>query len=437
GKYWSISRQKCLTIDTNFFSYELDKPTNQYVVDYVEYVKKIHYNIINSIFFDEDDVNISDRYMVLRKEEVNKFSENNFDEEALDVDLYGESENVQNVTRLAYYNVLNILGYRLSSNPSYKLHLIGYYPYESKNNADSLIPSTRIKAIKNYLEKIWNVSNQITYEIRKELNIEGETQLNSSYKERKSLRDRVDFEIINAKNDVYFVTKTLSISQTKDDLIITWNKNNELAPRKFNLFIYARDELVYEANQNNFFGDKIKIRLGDLGLVYNRFLDSLTVVINPDTLDNMRSKQIIKLKIPVKYNTSEMRRKHNSAYDTTKYQIFFTNYLYPEFVGIIDISKFGRATDLINSISFNPMYHHLNFSIKLPSALSQLGTKSKMAVVLTKALIRYFIQNLKMNESERFFSINHEKSLSTLYKKVELPEFRIFDSRADITIFMK
>jgi outer membrane protein OmpA-like peptidoglycan-associated protein len=102
--------------------------------------------IRNYVFFDLGSTEIPDRYVLLRKNQVAEFKEEQL-EVFVPKNLSGRSDREMT----AYYNILNILGDRMNKNPSTTIKLIGASengPEEGRIMAES---------VKNYLVDIFGI----------------------------------------------------------------------------------------------------------------------------------------------------------------------------------------------------------------------------------------------------------------------------------------
>jgi len=127
-------------------------PTN---VEYVKVVREV-FPIRNYVFFNEGSSEIPNRYVLLNKNQVKDFKEDQ-------VQLYtpqnmsGRSERQM----VVYYNILNILGDRMVKNPNTKITLVG----SSENGRqEGLVMAQNIK---NYLTSVFGINeNRIAIEGR-------------------------------------------------------------------------------------------------------------------------------------------------------------------------------------------------------------------------------------------------------------------------------
>lgn len=112
--------------------------------------------IRNYVFFDAGSSEISNRYILLNKNEVANFKE---DQIAFDTpkNMSGRSERQM----IVYYNILNILGDRMGKNPSATITLVG----SSDKGADD--GRAMAQSIKTYLVNVFSINdNRITIEGR-------------------------------------------------------------------------------------------------------------------------------------------------------------------------------------------------------------------------------------------------------------------------------
>ncbi len=102
--------------------------------------------IRNYIFFDLESTEIPNRYVLLTKEEVKTFKE-----EQLEVFLPKRLTGRSDRQMTAYYNVINILGDRMGKSPSSSITLVGS---SEKGPEDAKLMAT---SVKNYLVNIFNI----------------------------------------------------------------------------------------------------------------------------------------------------------------------------------------------------------------------------------------------------------------------------------------
>ncbi len=103
--------------------------------------------IRNYVFFDLGSTEIPERYVLLKKDEVKDFKEDQLDAHASS-NVSGRSDRQMN----AYYNILNILGNRMVKNPSTTIILVGSSekgPQDGREMAES---------VKEYLVTIFEIN---------------------------------------------------------------------------------------------------------------------------------------------------------------------------------------------------------------------------------------------------------------------------------------
>lgn len=120
--------------------------------------------IRNYIYFDNIETTIPNRYVLLKKDQVKDFKEDQV-ELFTPVDFSGRSKREMTV----YYNVLNVLGVRMQTNPKTTITLVGSSVDGEK---DALLMTT---SVKDYLVTIFAIdATRIAIEGRTEPKIKGE-----------------------------------------------------------------------------------------------------------------------------------------------------------------------------------------------------------------------------------------------------------------------
>jgi len=145
----------------------------------------------NYIFFKEGSTKIPNRYVLLKKEEVA-----NFKEDQLEVfkpkELTGRSDRQMTV----YYNVLNILGDRMQENPSAKVRLTGASLKGTK------VGKAMAESVKEYLVNVFGIDAS-------RINTEGR------------LKPRIPSEQTNDKTDI-------DLRREGDTRVSIWSESPEL-----------------------------------------------------------------------------------------------------------------------------------------------------------------------------------------------------------------
>jgi len=108
--------------------------------------------LLNYIFFDTGQSTIPERYNLLKTQAEAK----EFDEKML------------RNTIAKYYDVLNIIGKRLSENPEAKIELVGCVSDRGQEKNNMTLSRARAENVRSYLQYVWNVDpGRITVNARK------------------------------------------------------------------------------------------------------------------------------------------------------------------------------------------------------------------------------------------------------------------------------
>ena len=102
----------------------------------------------NYIYFDKETTSISDRYVLLSKDQVKDFKEDQVEVFTPKTELAGRSKREMTV----YYNILNILGDRMGKNPNSTIILVG----SSENGAAD--GKLMAESVKKYLVDIFAIN---------------------------------------------------------------------------------------------------------------------------------------------------------------------------------------------------------------------------------------------------------------------------------------
>jgi outer membrane protein OmpA-like peptidoglycan-associated protein len=103
----------------------------------------------NYVFFDLGSTEIPDRYVMLNRDQVKEFKEDQLEAFA-STNISGRSKRQMT----AYYNVLNIVGERLQKNPSSAITLVGS---SGKGPEDGVVMA---ESVKKYLTKIFQIDDE-------------------------------------------------------------------------------------------------------------------------------------------------------------------------------------------------------------------------------------------------------------------------------------
>lgn len=134
-------------LDKDGKEYDLAK----YVVE--EFLSRQIYPLLTYVFFEENSAQLPPRYISLNQNETNSFDEN---------------KRFYNSTSMdAYYNLLNIVGKRMTMNPNSKVRLVGCNSNKGVEKDNLNLSAKRAETVKNFLVNRWNVNpNNISIESR-------------------------------------------------------------------------------------------------------------------------------------------------------------------------------------------------------------------------------------------------------------------------------
>jgi outer membrane protein OmpA-like peptidoglycan-associated protein len=100
--------------------------------------------LLNYIFFDEDSSNLSDKYIRISNNIIDKFNE----------------DTLHSLTAVeTYYYVLNVFGKRLKNNPSSNITLIGCNDGNNNEKNNSTLSKDRAISVKKYLVDVWGLED--------------------------------------------------------------------------------------------------------------------------------------------------------------------------------------------------------------------------------------------------------------------------------------
>ncbi len=101
--------------------------------------------LLNYIFFEDGDANLSERYIRLQSSDTAAFDENKYN----------------SVDKLpTYYQLLNIVGKRLHEYPAATLRLIGCNSNRGVESGDTALSRKRAEKVYRYLHEVWDISPQ-------------------------------------------------------------------------------------------------------------------------------------------------------------------------------------------------------------------------------------------------------------------------------------
>ena len=139
--------QKVYTLDGTLTVLGVDEngnevPNPKFVVE--EFVSNRLDPLLNYIFFDDNSSQLPERYIKINKNDTKDFSINN---------LFRDS------TLQLYYNILNIVGKRLTENPSANITLIGCNSDLAAEKGKIQLSGERAITVRNYLINNWNIDD--------------------------------------------------------------------------------------------------------------------------------------------------------------------------------------------------------------------------------------------------------------------------------------
>lgn len=98
--------------------------------------------LLNFVFFEHNSSEIPDRYIKLKPEETSNFS----------------LRNLVNADALeTYYNVLNIIGHRLSKNPDLTISLVGTNSNKGEEKDNKQLSLARAEKVRDYFVNVWKI----------------------------------------------------------------------------------------------------------------------------------------------------------------------------------------------------------------------------------------------------------------------------------------
>src|SRR5262249_23003633 len=108
--------------------------------------------LLNYVFFDEGGGTMPDRYTRLTPSQASRFN----------------LSSLQNLDVLpTYYNLLNIVGWRMQKNPTATLSLTGCNADQGAEKGRNDLSRQRAEQVRNYLRDVWGIADdRITLEAR-------------------------------------------------------------------------------------------------------------------------------------------------------------------------------------------------------------------------------------------------------------------------------
>jgi outer membrane protein OmpA-like peptidoglycan-associated protein len=130
----------------------IDNPT----LKVEEFIGSSSRYLLPFVFFDKQSSIIPERYTRFRAEDVAP-TRTDFSPETLIQATFQDNHELD-----AYYNILNIIGYRMRKYETARLTLVGYNDAGAETNNKTLAPN-RAESVKEYLRSVWGIAaNRIT-----------------------------------------------------------------------------------------------------------------------------------------------------------------------------------------------------------------------------------------------------------------------------------
>ncbi|MFH1049989.1 MAG: OmpA family protein [bacterium] len=187
--------------------------------------------ILNYVFFDEKNASIPSRYVKY----TNDNQVVNYSEEKI-----GDANNILNT----YYNVLNILGYRLSVNPFANVILQSYNMGGSESNKPEL-PDMRIDSVATYLKDVWKIPEfrikKQVYNLAPEVARSGDKLLLDEYRRVEFVIDTANLKILQP---VKIKNLVLRLNRPRIDFLFDAMPLTKI--ESWELKVSQEDKILYE-----------------------------------------------------------------------------------------------------------------------------------------------------------------------------------------------
>lgn len=193
--------------------------------------------LLNYVFFDDNSAEISNRYLKLNRNSTSGFDLKN---------LFRDS------TLAIYHNILNIIGKRLTENPTANITLIGCNADIDKEVNNLKLSENRANAVKKYLVDTWAIeSNRIKVEFR---NLP--TKASTPKTEQDKIEENRRVEIYSENNKILEPIFIEKIDRTSNPPIIRFKNiaESDLSIKEYKISAYQKSEneksFVHQANDN-------------------------------------------------------------------------------------------------------------------------------------------------------------------------------------------
>ncbi len=221
-----------LTADIKAFG--LDKEGNEYgmaTFKVEEFLSRQLYPLLPYVFFNENSEEIPPRYIRFNQSDVESFDENRRFLNSYSMDVY--------------YNLLNIVGKRLTDNPKSNITLIGCNSDNRRENGSQDLSKNRAQKVMDYLVSVWGINSdriQIKFRNLPEKASTGQTEDHFQENRRVEIHSE-DWKIIQP----VFVYDTLRIP-TPPSVKFVMNSKSDKEISKWNIKVQQKELL----NENSF-----------------------------------------------------------------------------------------------------------------------------------------------------------------------------------------
>jgi len=175
----TIFQPKIETLECSIYAVAVDTlgkeyPNPKFLIE--EFISNRVQPLLPYIFFDDNSSDIASKYRQLTLQEKNEFDLKN---------LYNNS------TLETYYELLNIIGHRLTQNPSAKLTITGCNADIGQESGNKELSTKRAEIIKNYLVNVWEIDKKrLNVAVR---NLPSSPSLPNDQEEKNAENRRVEF----------------------------------------------------------------------------------------------------------------------------------------------------------------------------------------------------------------------------------------------------
>lgn len=229
--------------------------------------------MLTYVFFLEDSYDIRKEYRDLKEEQVEKF----------DIDSVKHLPTMD-----IYYNVMNVVGKRLTQRPQSKITLIGCNSDENLEVGDLTLSKNRANAVRDYFINTWKIdASRIKIETRNLPSLPSNVNHNDGIVENRRVEiHSTDWEIVKPIIDEEFYSE-----YNYPTLKIYLNDKNKTKSLKWNLNVFFEGNNIFKESGKDFKDRNFEIRLDK----YDFFIigdEKLEVVIDfEDELGNKSSQK--------------------------------------------------------------------------------------------------------------------------------------------------